>query len=267
MIYTAYLDESGTHGGSPVTVMGGVMASAQQWADFAKQFNRVKKRYGFEVFHTKKFKALRGDFTGWPKEKGTLFTLELATITEYAFTECATITMSNDDYKLNYRAGEKPKKLQLDSPYGLCFRACLSHFLSEVIKRKHKKKYPKLHIVLESGDPHVGGAINIFNEAKRELKDTEYDGILQTVTAADKDECDPLMMADFVAHTTYMQVPEVKAQELPKPPRSGPRGLIVYHRTPKPNRKPGTVAQLKFKPTGLSDLRRDILAEINRKKR
>jgi hypothetical protein len=45
LIYTAYLDESGTHGGSPATVMGGVMASARQWADFAKQFDRVKKGY------------------------------------------------------------------------------------------------------------------------------------------------------------------------------------------------------------------------------
>jgi hypothetical protein len=30
VILTAYLDESGTHDGSPVTVMGGMLANAQQ---------------------------------------------------------------------------------------------------------------------------------------------------------------------------------------------------------------------------------------------
>lgn len=56
MILTAYFDESGTHGGSAVTVMGGIMANARQWTDFEAAFVGLKKKYGFEIFHTKKFK-------------------------------------------------------------------------------------------------------------------------------------------------------------------------------------------------------------------
>jgi hypothetical protein len=33
-VYTAYLDESGTHDGSPLTVLSGVLARAEQWRDF-----------------------------------------------------------------------------------------------------------------------------------------------------------------------------------------------------------------------------------------
>jgi hypothetical protein len=38
VILTAYLDESGTHGDSPITVMAGVMANATQWARFEAEF-------------------------------------------------------------------------------------------------------------------------------------------------------------------------------------------------------------------------------------
>ena len=63
MIFTAYLNESGTHDGSPVTIMGGVLANALQWSRFEHEFRRIKKRHGFKIFHTKKFKKRSGDFS------------------------------------------------------------------------------------------------------------------------------------------------------------------------------------------------------------
>ena len=62
MILTAYFDESGTHVGSAVTVMGGIMANARQWAKFEPGFDGLKKKYGFKIFHTKKFKKKRRIF-------------------------------------------------------------------------------------------------------------------------------------------------------------------------------------------------------------
>ncbi len=56
VVLTAYLDESGTHDGSPVTVMGGMLANALQWTRFEQAFGLIKKRHGFKIFHTKKFK-------------------------------------------------------------------------------------------------------------------------------------------------------------------------------------------------------------------
>jgi len=46
-VYTAYLDESGTHGGSEVTIMGGMLARAEQWERFQKAYNELKKKCGF----------------------------------------------------------------------------------------------------------------------------------------------------------------------------------------------------------------------------
>jgi hypothetical protein len=68
-IFTGYLDESGTHDGSPVTVMGGLLARADQWQRFQKGFDLAKKKHGFRVFHTKKFKKKSGDFKGWTDQQ------------------------------------------------------------------------------------------------------------------------------------------------------------------------------------------------------
>jgi hypothetical protein len=55
-IYTAYLDESGTHDGSPITVMGGVLARAEKMlavendttlnALAVEAFNDLLKKHG-----------------------------------------------------------------------------------------------------------------------------------------------------------------------------------------------------------------------------
>ena len=59
-VYTAYLDESGTHDGSPLTVMGGVLGRAEQWRDFDKKFAAVQSQYGFRVWHLKSSKRRPG---------------------------------------------------------------------------------------------------------------------------------------------------------------------------------------------------------------
>jgi hypothetical protein len=69
VILTAYLDESGTHDGSPVTVMGGMLANARQWEAFEKGFSKLKAVHGFQIFHTKKFKKKDGDFRGWTTDQ------------------------------------------------------------------------------------------------------------------------------------------------------------------------------------------------------
>ena len=50
-------------------------------------------------------------------------------------------TLPNDRYRTEYRDAPRPKKVTLDSAYGLCFRMCLVHFLEEIEKRSPVRKY------------------------------------------------------------------------------------------------------------------------------
>jgi hypothetical protein len=116
-------------------------------------------------------------------------------------------SLPNDEYERDFRGGSKPKKLHLDSAYGLCFRYCLLLLIQEAVRRlgTHKKfDQTRLHVVLESGHRNAGDAASrIFPEMQKELMSLNPN-LLGTVTLANKDECDPLMIADLLSHGTLM---------------------------------------------------------------
>jgi hypothetical protein len=202
-VFTGYLDESGTHAGSAATVMGGLLARAEQWTEFEKKFAQAQKVHKFRVWHTKKFKNKAGDFKGWTDEQCSALYWHLQKVTSYGLTEAVAVALDNATYQSVYRAGEAPRKARFDTKYGLCFRLCLTALVLEVLKRKYRKKIPPLHIVLEAGHPNYGDAERIFLETKKEY---ESSGIymLRTITKAEKEDCGQLMMADFTAHSEYL---------------------------------------------------------------
>ena len=160
------------------------------------------------------------------------------------------MALDNADYERDYKTGEKPRRLRMDSRYGLCFRNCLYHFAIEALKRRYKKKLPELHIVLEAGHVNWGDAERIFNEVKAEL-DALGSNILRTITKAAKDESDPLMMADFLAHSTYLM--ELKERAGSSVPRSSSNGLG----------KGQLVTHLRYEPNGLAKLKTHLIETLN----
>lgn len=211
-VYTGYLDESGTHGDSPVTVVGGILARAEQWKKFQAKYDAAKKKHGFRIFHTKKLKSRSGDFAGWTDDQVEALVWDLRDITGRGLTEGVSMTVNNEDFKNLYR-GENRKGVRFDSAYGLCFRTCLYHFIFEVMKRNFRGKVPDLHIVIEGGHKNAGDAVRIFNEVKAELAKHGFTA-LKTLALADKDESDELMVADFLAHSSY----QISIGKMPSPP-------------------------------------------------
>jgi len=101
-VYTAYVDESGTHDGSPVTVMGGVLARADQWKVFENKFAGLQSQYGFKVWHTKKFKRKKGDFRGWSDEKCHDLYWSMQQVTSFGLTDIVALTLNNASYEAEY---------------------------------------------------------------------------------------------------------------------------------------------------------------------
>lgn len=254
---TTFLDESGTHDRSPVTVMAGIMGTAYQWEQFEAGFDRLRDHYGFRVFHTKKFKKRTGDFRGWHplRQLALMHDLALLTGTDSAFVDSVTVTLDNEDYKANYITRDKPRKLRLESKYGLCFRNCLMYFVLQAIKfAENEAAPPKLHFVLESGHPNANEAVHIFNEMKQEIRTYGLD-MLGEVTLADKDDRTPLMMADFLAHTAFMMGRDNKPV---------PNEVPFSERASQPPLPPGEggVTHLRFAPGGLADLKGALIERL-----
>jgi hypothetical protein len=203
VILMSYFDESGTHGGSPHTVMSGIMGSALQWDRFQTKMESIKRRHGFRVFHAKEFRAARGEFEGWPADRYKAVLHEMSEAF-FGLMEAVNCSLPNLDYERDYRGGEKPNKLNLDSAYGLCFRHSLTHLILEAYRRlgSHKNfRETKMHVVLEAGHRNAGDAERIFHEMSREIRKAGSN-LLGAVTFAGKDECDPLMIADFMSYGT-----------------------------------------------------------------
>jgi hypothetical protein len=201
LIFTAYFDESDTHGPAPTVIMGGFLGHAYQWRVFDRDLDRIRAEFGFRVFHAKEFKHRQRDFRGWDNETCRRLTDGLADLVHRRLTEGVTVDLPRKRYLDDYRNLPFPTKMQPDSQYGLCFRVCLGHFL-EIIGARGGR-HPTLHIVIEAGHKNVGDTQRIFDELKKWMTRRGSE-ILGTIKIAQKSESDELMVADFLAHTYSM---------------------------------------------------------------
>jgi hypothetical protein len=215
-------------------VMGGTFARAQQWESFREKFDEIRQRYGFRVFHTIKFKRRSGDFVGWSREKCLILANELAHLTNTYISDGCAVSLINEHYKRDY-VQQQINEIRWDSKYGLCFRISLLHFISQIYKRKYRGKFPLLHIVLEAGHKNYGDAERIFFEVKKEFGELGFDS-LRTISKMEKDQSAELMIADFVAHTTYQMQSRSIATGAPMPPPDvipkGYKSIAHYESTP-----------------------------------
>lgn len=76
------MDESGTHAGSPLAIVGGIILSEQGYYEFQRAWceTLTKSKYGVKVFHGADCDAGSGEFKGWTQEKKQELSFELATI-------------------------------------------------------------------------------------------------------------------------------------------------------------------------------------------
>jgi Protein of unknown function (DUF3800) len=262
VILTAYFDESGTHGDSPVTVMAGVMANATQWSRFQTEFSALKAKYNFRVLHAKKFKRRAGDFKGRNVLDQLALLTDLAKLSEGPiFRECVTFTLDNAEYEALLKGGEKPRRLRIPSRYGLCFRNCLLHFILHTVK--HSDDFisaPKLHFVLESGHRNWAEVRDIFKEVKEEIKSiTASIDLLGDITFADKNSCDPLMMADFLAHYAWLMA----SGQMGPAPTAQP--YLEPDTTVLPEGESG-VTHMRFEPGGMATLKSALIEKLQTKK-
>jgi hypothetical protein len=255
VILTAYFDESGTHGGSPVTIMAGVLGTANQWLGSERELSKLKSRYGFRVFHTKEFKGRTGEFKGWSPGKQLALLTELVDLSSTSFMRANVFTLINEEFEREYRGGMvHPRKLRLDTSYGMAFRYVLTDLLVEVSRRlgTHKRfAETRMHIVAESGHRHAGDAKRVFDETQQELEGLGS-RLLASVTFSRKQDCAPLMVADFLASTTFMAQ---TGAGMPAPIAEGaaiPEKTVLVHST--------------FKPNGLADLKASLIDRFSGQK-
>jgi hypothetical protein len=252
VILTAYFDESGTHDSSE-TVVAGVMASALKWERFEKRYLRIRKKFGFKVFHTKHFKHRSKEFSGWSPDRCVGLIESMERLTNNAFTESTVLSVDNEKFQNEYRSGQ-PTKAPLDSAYGLCFRGCLEHLILHVAKlKKEGRARHGLYIVIEKGCRNEGDALRIYGQLKDETSGTNLD-FLRGVTLASKEDCPPLFTPDFLAHMIFWRDERRRA------------GKSLGNWTPNEDEK-RELSVLTHKPGTLAALRKDAIERFATRKK
>lgn len=163
VIFTAYIDEADTHGAEPTMIMAAYLGHAYQWRRFEVKLRRIQAKFDFQVFHAKDFKAKAREFSGWSDDRCSQLIGELSQLVEQNLTEGLAVFLEHSRYMNEYRASPVPKKMRLDSQYGVCFRACLGRILYTLERRGNRDK---INVVIERGHRNVGDCERIFNDAK-----------------------------------------------------------------------------------------------------
>ena len=96
MIFTAYLDESGTHDGSNATIMGGYMAAFREEIILGRRLRALQHHYGFTIFHATEFKNRRSEFQGWSHEKGLALIQDMTDMVATSLSSVVIATLPND---------------------------------------------------------------------------------------------------------------------------------------------------------------------------
>ena len=127
--YNAYVDESGTHDGSPVVALAGYLSPYQGWNDFEDQWNRIMRRFRVNDFHMTDFETHHAEFEDnnyWTPDIRTRLMERVTALCQQKTTlgiGCAVIREQYD------RLLSPKIRHDLRHPYYFCLYACLNMLL------------------------------------------------------------------------------------------------------------------------------------------
>jgi hypothetical protein len=202
MILTAYMDESGTHGPSPVSVLAGYVADERQWRNFEKRVAKLFRRYRVDVCHAIDLKRGDGSFCGWSVAKKISFIDEIGHIKNETCELGLACVLKESDYQEAYANRERPRKVIKDSKYGILFRATLAGLMEGIptVKRWQEiNKSLKLHVVLENGHRNARDAARLYDFARSKFPNGAFAGF----SLQSKADCLPLAACDMLAYGAY----------------------------------------------------------------
>ena len=215
MQLACYIDESGTHADSPTMVLGGYVARLSQWRKFDAQWRFLLRRYDLTHFHSKDLWHRKKEFKGWTDAKALAFTQESIAISDRNTLFGFSVSMLKADFDTHYLADPRPKKFQMDSQYGVCFRTALV-FAIEALRREYPSEMDRslVHFIVEDGARGIGDVQRIVAQL-RQHEPRNYGRFIGTATLGEKTRFPGLQLADSVASSSWKQMDLTELVALP----------------------------------------------------
>ena len=207
MLLTAYLDESGTHETSPISVMAGYLGTADQWRALDGDWSALLQAAGLRHVHAVDLFKRTKQFRKWPADRVNALAVQLDGLIARHMQLGFSVIIRDDDYRKIYVEGARPRRSRLDSKYGVCFRACLafapSYIASELqlAGEAQRAQETTINFVLEDGHRNVGDARRLFDLFKADAL-PEWQHFVGAFDVSKKDS-PGAQAADFLAYCVY----------------------------------------------------------------
>jgi len=208
----AYMDDSGSHAGSPVSVIAGYFGGVRRWLEFEHRWKSALDREGILEFHARRFRARDadrnrvGDYRGWDNDRANAFKNRLLTAIEdsavYPFA-CGVVAeewkkQELSDQRMFTGATQKfPTGAPTKSIF-LAFQKCVFSAISPC------KPGIKVHFVFDQNPQTEAWATICYSEMKRTTPIVQEHG--GDLTFSDSKDAMPLQAADLLAYEAHSYV-------------------------------------------------------------
>jgi hypothetical protein len=204
MLLTAYLDESGTHETSPISVMVGYLGTADQWRAFNADWTALLQTAGLRHVHAVDLFKRTKQFKEWPAERVNAFAVQLDGVIARHMQLGFSVIIRDDDYRKIYVDGSRPPRARLDSKYGAGFRAYLAFapsYIASELGEVQRAQEMTINFVLEDGHRNIGDARRLFDLFKADAL-PEWQHFVGTFDVSKKNS-PGVQAVDFLAYCVY----------------------------------------------------------------
>jgi hypothetical protein len=191
IVLKAYMDESGTHGDSPVVTVGMYAGKPSAWQAWTADWNRNKRP--IKVYHSVDAHNRDGEFKGWERDERNQFCAKLLPV----IARHKIVGLSVGIHMGAFRAAmaSRPELLAIfGTPYTACFQWAVESFLLMMDENHSVQRIAFFH---ECNDyQEEAKAAFAYVEAQRRLVNTRR----ISLAFAGKDDFVPLQAADVLAY-------------------------------------------------------------------
>jgi hypothetical protein len=198
-----YLDDSGTHGSSPIMTMAGYVFARDNWEAFEREGKSFLDAERVPVFHAKDFdkRRSRSPFSGWSIIKQTSFAHRWFAIAKKHISRGITISLPKALYEERRREYRKNQNI---SVYGQCLNDVLMEFHDNDALWKLLET-EGLSVILELGNKNNAGCIEWFNKIRKRNK---WENELKRIDECAKEDCVAIQLADYLAYYSWRHAVE-----------------------------------------------------------
>jgi uncharacterized protein DUF3800 len=193
-LFSAYLDESGTHRESPLTVVAGYVGSVRHWEAFEAEWPALLTRHGLDFLHGK-------DMSGWREDRRHALVADVINLLEKSAIYGTAAAVYNKDHQRVFPQGVKVP--MVDTKYGACFRMCMIKMCNPI-----REAWPgqRVSFVLEDGAKSKNNAVKIFDLSKVDGSWSKMMFPLGNLAFAGKRDYGALQAADLLAHAVHQSM-------------------------------------------------------------